>query len=232
VRLDTEALLVRRVAYGEADLLVSFFTRERGSLSAVARAARRSAKRFPSLEPMHLLRIVVDERPGAELGTLVEARLERPRLRLTAALDRLDAAGRALRWVRRAAPPHTPEPAMWVEINALLDALDEPELAERPGLMLAETGLRFLVAFGWGLDFDRCVVCGRPCDPAASACIDPARGGLVCRRCGGAKRVLRADRRGRLTRAAAGERGALVAADEDVAIELVDAALAEHAGLQ
>jgi DNA repair protein RecO (recombination protein O) len=223
---------VRRVPYGEADLVVTLFTRERGTVSALARAARKSVKRFSSLEPMHLLSVGLDERPGAELGTLVETALARPRLHLTAALDRLEAAGKALRWLRRAAPPHTPEPRLWHEINALLDDLDAETLPSPPAVLLAETGLRVLVALGWGLDFERCVGCGKPCDPSASACIDPARGGLVCRACGGARRIVRADRRTRLARAAGGQRGALDRSDEPVAIELVEATLSAHAGVE
>jgi DNA repair protein RecO (recombination protein O) len=231
LRLRSHALLVRRVVYGEADLIVTLFTEERGLVSAIARSARRSTKRFSSLEPMFLLDVTVDERPLVELGTLVETAIVRPRLHLAADLGRLDAAGRALRWLRRAAPPHTPEPELWREINELLDALDASEQAISAAVRLATTGLRLLVATGWGLELTRCVVCGKACDPSASACLDPARGGLVCRACGGAPVVVRADRRARLLAAQAGADGALLEQDAEAALAIVEAALAAHAGM-
>jgi DNA repair protein RecO (recombination protein O) len=237
-RFRSDALLVRRVAFGEADVIATFFTAERGLVGAVARSARRSTKRFAALEPMHLLAVTVDERPGSELGSLVEASLVRPRLGLAGDLERLDAAGRALRWLRRAAPPHTPEPAAWRAVNALLDALDAPPESPRAGAggptvegRLAATGLSLLGAVGWGLDFERCVRCGRPAGPDVVACLGAAEGGLVCRACGGAGLVLRPDRRARLAAAAAGDLEALEGADARVALDLVDAALAAHAGL-
>src|SRR5438552_377994 len=79
------------------------------------RAARKSSERFAAIEPMHQLRISYELR-GAETGALVEAAIERPRLALTKDLARLEAAGHALRWVRKAAPPLTPEPALWSTI--------------------------------------------------------------------------------------------------------------------
>ncbi|HZF54323.1 MAG TPA: DNA repair protein RecO [Polyangiaceae bacterium] len=229
-RLQTEALLVRRVSVGESDLVLTFFTEARGLIAAAARAARRSWKRFSALEPVHLLRIEVDERPGADLGSLVEASLERPRSRVVGDLARLEVAGRALRWVRRASPPQTPEPALWAEVNGLLDRLDGPGELGSPEALLAAAGLRMLSAVGWGLDLERCVRCGRACGAEASACVDPAAGGLVCRVCGGAPRVLRADRRLRLLAAAGGDDAALLEEDASLAMDLVDAALAAHSG--
>ncbi|WP_437488426.1 DNA repair protein RecO [Sorangium sp. So ce1014] len=226
-RLRTEALLVRRVPFGEADLLVGLFTEQGGLLSATARGARRSTKRFPALEPMHLLRVTLEIRPGAELAQLTEAGIERPRLRLAGDLGRLEVAGRALRWVREIAPPHTAERAAWHELNQLLDRLDEVSPAP-PQALLAETGLRLLTAFGWGLELAQCVRCGRACDATQSARVDPARGGLVCRACGGGPLLLRPEPRERLLAAML---GGTPIPDEDVpiALDLVEGALTAHA---
>lgn len=237
-RFSSEALLVRRVPFADADILATFFTETRGLVGTVARSARRSTRRFASLEPMHGLVVTIDQRAGDELGTLVEASLVRPRQTLTANLDRLDAAGRALRWVRRAAPPHTPEPALWRVISVLLDALDTPRVRDDPSKVepspdarLAATGLSLLVAVGWGLDFERCVRCGRLAGPDVAACLGAADGGLVCRACGGAGLVLRPERRARFSAASAGNVEALDDTDVRIALDLVETALTVHAGL-
>lgn len=216
---------MKRVAVGESDLLLTLFTEKKGIVSVAARTARSSSKRFGSLEPMHLLRVAIDERQGADVGALVEATIARARVRLTSDLDALEAAGRALRWARRAAPPHTSEPALFDELNELLDALDEEPRA--PLARLAASGLRVLGAVGWGLDLERCVVCGKPCREGAAAYVDATRGGLVCRACGGARVVLSGEQRARLVAARAGE-GMLLEDDVERALELVEDALAAH----
>jgi DNA repair protein RecO (recombination protein O) len=191
-RLDTAALLVGRHPVGEADLIVRFFTESTGMVSAIARNARRSGKRFGALEPMHLLRVRIDCSMVRDLGTLSEAQLERPRLGLATRLAPMEAAGRALRWLRRAAPMRTAEPALWREVNELLDRLDSVPVSgdgEVDGL-LAASGLRLLAATGWGLELERCVRCGKPCPEKSRAILDVAAGGIVCRDCGGRGDVL------------------------------------------
>ena len=44
----TDAVILRRTPVGESDLIVALFTRDHGRVSAVARGARRSRKRFPA----------------------------------------------------------------------------------------------------------------------------------------------------------------------------------------
>ena len=88
-----------------------------------------------------------------------------------------------------------------------------------------------LDALGWGLEFDRCVVCGKSCAPGRAGRVDAGRGGLVCQRCGGGQVLLDGRTRERLRRAARGEWGALEAREVDAALELVEAALLAHAGL-
>jgi DNA repair protein RecO (recombination protein O) len=222
----TRALLLRRVEHGESDLVVQFFTERLGRISALARGARRSQKRFGgALEPFHTLSIEVDDPGAGDLHHLREATLERPRMQLASDLDRLDAAGRAMAWVRGAALPRQPEPPVWEAITTLLDRLDEVDRAEKPRLVLAEQGLALLAAFGWGLDFERCVRCGKPCVPGKAAMIDAARGGLVCRACGGATTRLSGALRARLAA------GTLEVADVDTALDLVEKMLKAHAGM-
>ncbi len=229
-RIRTDALLVRKTPFGDADAIVTFFTEERGIVSALARSAMKSSKRFPSLEPMHLLHVGLEERVGAELGVLVESAIARTRLVLTASLDRLEAAGHALRWVRRAAPPLTPEPALWAVINGFLDDLDADGAGDGPAptARLAGLGFRLLAAIGWGLDLERCVHCGRDCGESSSAFVDPAAGGLVCRACGGARLLLREGRRARFLASTMGDDGALRGDDATAALELIEATLAAH----
>lgn len=232
-RIATQALLLRRVEYGETDLVLTLLTQKLGKVSALARGARKSSKRFGSaLEPMHTLSVELDERPGAELFTLLEAKLLVPRATILTSLAALEAAGKALSWVRRAAPPRTPEEAPYEVLTTLLDRLNAAPAPESCSVALAEAGLSLLSAFGWGIDFERCVRCGRQAQASQSASVDAARGGLICRSCGGARLRLSAESRARLARAAAGETELLTPDDAPDALRIVEAALGAHAGIE
>ena len=232
-RIATEALLLRRVEYGEADLVLTLLTQKLGKVSALARSARKSMKRFGgSIEPMHTLMLELDERPGAELFTLVEAKLKVPRPKILSSLAAMEAAGKALSWARRAAPPRTPEEAPYAVLSTLLDRLAEDPTAESSSIALAEAGLCLLSAFGWGIDFERCVRCGRQALASQSASVDAVRGGLICRSCGGARLRVSAGTRARMARAAAGETSVLNADEAQPALSIVEAALGAHAGIE
>ena len=186
-RVESDALLVRTVAYGESDVIATLFTREEGKVYAIVRGGRKSTRRVGgALEPMHTMRAAWEDR-ATELVTLKEARVVRVRAGLTARLEALDAAGKALRWVRHVCPPRTPEPGVWEAITRLLDALDR---GDAPEPALAVFGLALVGEIGWAPDLERCVRCGKLCPADRPAAFDAARGGLVCQSCGGAPRVM------------------------------------------
>lgn len=239
-RHTTPAWVLRRTPYGESDLVTTLFTRELGLVSALARAARRSQRRFGGqLEPLHTLSVHLDEDAGAELFTLCEASIVTPRPHLLEHLPGLEAAGKFLGWVRHAAPPHTPEPALWELGESCLDQLDAAaRLAPQTGgaapsaaLALASCGLKLLVACGWRLELEQCVQSGALCPPGKAAMIDPERGGLVSQQHGGAPFRVDGDTRRRLMLTQDAQGSALWEEDAGLVLQIVERCLRAHAGL-
>jgi DNA repair protein RecO (recombination protein O) len=226
-RIESPALLVRSVAFGEADVIATFFTETDGKVSAVVRGARRSTKRFGgALEPIHELFVTLDDK-GKELCVLKEARIGHPRQGIVGDLDAMDAAGRALRWVRHLCPSRTPEPSAWSSLKALLDVLD----AGFPPLKhLAVFGFGLLADVGYAIDFERCVRCGKVCPSGRPAFVDAAGGGLVCMTCGGARRTISAELRALALRAQAREPALeMTAAQAAALVAIAEDAMSAHA---
>lgn len=191
VALETDALLVRAIPYGEADLVVQFFTERHGRLSAMVRGGRRSKKRaIGGFEPFHTLHLHLDDR-GGELCTLRDSELVQVRAGLVGSLLAMDAAGRVLRWVRALFPPRVAEPEAWSTLVGVLDALDGLDGGDlrvagaSANTLLAWAGLRLLASAGFGLELEACIACGKPCPEGRRALVDIARGGVVCSGCGG-----------------------------------------------
>ena len=225
--IQTEALLLRSVPYGEIDVIATFFTRTEGKISALSRGARKSMRRVGgALEPVHTLFVSLEDR-GRELATLKEARIVTQRSGVVGDLDALEAAGVALRWLRHVCPPRTPEPRAWDTVNTLLDVLDARDQPARSAL--AAAALRLLADVGYALELEQCVRCGRPCPPGRAAFVDTSRGGLVCQSCGGARVRLGGDLRVRALEIAAGGNPALTKEEAEELLVLVDAAMAVHA---
>ena len=227
-RVETAALLVRSVPYGEADLVATFFTEEGGKLAAIVRGARRSSKRFGgALEPIHELFLTLEDK-GKELCVLKEARIARARTGITSDLDAMEAAGHALRWVRHLCPVRTPEPGAWESLRLLLEILDAPKTDVPVAQHLGLFGLRLLADVGYGVELERCVRCGRPCPAGRPAYLDAAGGGLVCSTCGGARRTITGALREITLRLARGEDVMLTKNDAGVVVDIVEDAMAAH----
>ena len=72
----TPAVVLKRVPYGEADLVVTLYTRDLGKLSALARSARRSQRRFGGvLDLFTVSEAELKPHRGGDLWTLGTAAL-------------------------------------------------------------------------------------------------------------------------------------------------------------
>jgi len=72
----TEALVLRSVDFGESDRIVHLLVPDSGRLTAIAKGARRSVRRFPgTLDLFNHLRVQVERRRTAGLARLEQATL-------------------------------------------------------------------------------------------------------------------------------------------------------------
>lgn len=180
---------MRSVDYRDSDRIVTLLTEDFGKISALARGARRSRRRFGgALQPYVLMR--AHFRPGrGELDHLEKVEVERPFSNILRSLDAIAAAGAALAVIRERVPDHEPEPAVFEAAVALLAGLDRSAPPEEALICLQ---IRVLDILGFAPTLDRCVHCGKVPEPGRAASFDAARGGIVCRACGGGRLVLSA----------------------------------------
>lgn len=178
----SEAILLRRTDYGDADRVVTLLTAERGRVSLLARSARSSRRRFgAALEPFQVIEVAFADGPG-ELGTLREARVVRAFAALTADLTRMTVAGEAIERLRGILPEHHPEPRALAALADLFALLDEGRDVQTAAVRFE---LRALSVLGHAPLLTACVACGRALEPRRAALFSAARGGVVCRACGG-----------------------------------------------
>jgi DNA repair protein RecO (recombination protein O) len=197
---STEALLLRSVDYGDADRVVTLLTQRFGKAAFIARAARRSKKRFgASLQPLSLLSVQIAPGRGS-LGVLVQAEVARAFPRVLRDLPRMHAGFAALELLRELSPEQAPDPAVFASAVALLGALELDQTVAECALLCFEAHLLGLCGFSPRLD--RCGLCDKQADVARAALFDPRLGHVVCRDCGGARYRLSGAARSRLSSAA------------------------------
>lgn len=225
-------MLLRSVAYGESDRVVTLLTDAHGKVSLLARGARASKKRFPggALEPFGVIEAEMALGSG-ELGRLASARLARGFPRLLGSLARIELAGAGIEHVRALLPVREPDVRLLPTVERFfesLDGADEPALEARIAFEL-----RLLALAGLAPRLDACARCGRRAEDRAGL-FDPGAGALICRACGGGPIHLSASTRARMIAclregwAEAGQGWS--ARERSEALDALDAFVRRHAG--
>ena len=196
--LSTPAIVLRAVSYGEADRVVTLFGRATGRLSALARGARKSQRRFAGGLGLGAVGDAsLRERAGAELLTLERFEITAAHAGFGADLARMAHAAYAAELVSKLCAPRQAEPSVYDFLFVFLERLERaPASAER--LRIFELGL--LGRLGFGPVVEGCAVCGRVTERDHRW--DPDRGGAVCAGCGKVGRPLRTAVRAALARIA------------------------------
>lgn len=181
-RWKLNAVVLRTVDYGESDRVVTLLSRERGKVSAFARGARASRRRFGgALEPFTLLAAEVRSRSGSELLGLDTVSVLRGYGGIRGDLARIACAAYAAEVARELVRDHEPHDDLFDLLVEYLELVDGAPA--RPAALRAfELGA--LGAAGLAPRLDACARCGGALDPSArSVRFDPGHGGVLCTAC-------------------------------------------------
>ncbi|MEA2696198.1 MAG: repair protein RecO [Myxococcales bacterium] len=202
--LSTPAILLRTINYGESDRVVTLFGRSTGRLSALARGARKSQRRFAGgLDLCAIGEASLRERNGAELLMLESFDLRVSYPSFGSDLGRMAHAAYVAELVSKLCAPRQVETGVYDWLDEFLNVLDSGGAsAER--LRVFELGL--LGRLGFAPVVATCAVCNgaRVAEPVGETGFrwDPDRGGAVCTACGQRGRPIRTVVRAALTRLA------------------------------
>jgi DNA repair protein RecO (recombination protein O) len=155
--LTSEAVVLRTWPVQEADLIVSFFTRDYGRVKGIAKSALKSRKRFGgALEPMTVVRAWFAERPRQELVRLDQ--LEIMRSPLSAPVDhaRMAVLSFFAELLDEALPEHDPQETVFRLMLAVL----EQTTVEQPWMPLTYFSLWMTRLMGLLPDIGHCTACG------------------------------------------------------------------------
>ncbi|MBT8493553.1 MAG: DNA repair protein RecO [Deltaproteobacteria bacterium] len=180
--LVTDAIVLRRVDFGDADLILTLFTRSAGKLSALGRAARKSRRRFGgALGSFTRSQATLRRRPRSDLWTLTSAMPVKTYDRLALDVTALAHASYATELVRELVASEVEEPEIF---DLLIDLYEQVAAAGGRPPLLRAFELALLRHVGVEPVFEACSSCGRDRgDFEAGAIFDPAAGGIACRKC-------------------------------------------------
>lgn len=177
----TQAVILRTVDFAESDRMVSFYTKDFGRLSGVAKGAKRSLKRFgSSLEPFTLNEITFFMRENHASVRLERCRIVRAFPEIALNVRRVALGTYLLELMLGLTPEHEAHPEVYRLLVYYIDLLTQPSFRES---MIHMFELRLFALLGYEPQFMQCVACNTPFDIAAAYHFSIQRGGIVCPRC-------------------------------------------------
>lgn len=175
---EDQAIVIRRVDYGENDVIVELLTRELGRVSLFARGVRKSSKRFVGgLGPFTLLRVAILEPRGDGMGTLSQSEALKFYDGVVTDPLRLMAGSHLMALIREVIPSATGGDPLFSWVLGVLDWMHEAN--PRPELLafgMLRADLVLLQDAGLMGALDECARSGAPLEDLENAVFLPTEG--------------------------------------------------------
>jgi DNA repair protein RecO (recombination protein O) len=174
----TEALVLKKIPFGEADLMLTLYTREAGKLRAVAKGARRSSSKLVGhFEPLTLTTLSLAR--GRNLDIITQAQATENFTQLKSNLSALTKGLYVAELVDGFSSENNANPSLYELTLEILEAIGEDPDWDLP---LRHFELHLLNASGFMPELYRCVECQQPLIPERHW-FSPNGGGALCLDC-------------------------------------------------
>ena len=177
---QADAIVLRRLDYGDADRILTLLTREHGKLAAIAKGARRSkARNGSSLDLFGRSRMMLAK--GRNLDVVAQVERRGDVRHIAGDLRRTAYAGLVSEIADKVLEDRHPVDDVFELVACTLDRLNDVNRSAR--VDAAWFVMRMLDILGYQPQLFDCAGCSQPL-PEADAWFSPLLGGVLCSRCG------------------------------------------------
>lgn len=189
--IATPAIMLRRMNYGDYDVICTLFSLLQGKISLIAKSAKKSKKRFSGvLEPYSILDIVYSPDRGRGLPVLQEAAVSRSFPTIRTSITKTAYAA----FMAELICEHMEERAALAPVFHLyryaLELLDQDDnMPDEAASIFFQ--MRFMALCGFCPNLAYCAACRRRMEevPRRQVSFDLEKGGVVCADCGSPGRI-------------------------------------------
>jgi DNA repair protein RecO (recombination protein O) len=177
----SKAIVLSTEDFGEADRYIQFLSAEWGVITALAKSARKSKRRFVGGLDLFCHDEIFLKGNPREKPFLLEVSVLNSFQGLRENLERLMTGARMVEWVKRIVPVATPVPDIYRLLGQSLALLESETLPSQILLLGFVFKWKLLTELGLKPSIESCVKCDLGL--AEQAYFDIAAGGILCREC-------------------------------------------------
>lgn len=176
-----EAIVLSKRAYGESDRIIHLFTLTAGKVSAIAKGAGKSQKRFVNtLEPFNLIKVEYFDRHSRGMVRIENADLVSGNNGIETSMKRVCSASFFTEFVDRMTREREPHTSLFAALSEFITLARSKDPAY-PDILHCE--LKMLDVLGYHPNFDTCVFCGAGMGDDEKIYFSRERGGILCGTC-------------------------------------------------
>ena len=189
----TTGIVLKVVDFSETSCVVTFYTRDFGKITAIAKGARRLRNPFEgAIDLLASCRIVFLRKSVDKLDLLTEARLLRRFRSASVDLSRFYAGLYVIELVSSLTEYADPQPELFDLVQQAIKNIDSPGEPDSIAMVLLRFEMEILALLGHQPSLLTCVGCGNPVSPSNDSVTRVAfgmlAGGVYCDPCRGGKR--------------------------------------------
>jgi DNA repair protein RecO (recombination protein O) len=177
----TDAIVLSRFDYGEADRIMTLFTPAQGKFKAIAKGVRRTTSRLGgALEPLAELRVALAR--GRTFDVVTQVEVTHAWLRLRDSLESTATAWYLAELADRSIEERHETEGLYALLKRAYELLDDGMAPHRVARWYE---MNLADELGVRPEVDRCVECDRMLEPNEEFRWVPPLGGVLCSRCPG-----------------------------------------------
>ncbi|MDT8377994.1 MAG: DNA repair protein RecO [Desulfotignum sp.] len=183
---ETDAILLRRIEYGDHDFIITFMTRDRGKITVMAKNAKKSVKRFSGsldLFSFNHIQCRFPKKNKDALVTLVQTELENGFANIRYDVYKTAYASYWVEMVNLWLEEGKAQSKVYDLLLFSLDMLDRSDMSKEVLSLLFQ--IRFMSVSGFSPSIERCGTCRVHLDniPEKMMRFDFKEGNIVCSKC-------------------------------------------------
>jgi DNA repair protein RecO (recombination protein O) len=184
--METEAIVVDCYDHGESDVIVTLYSLDEGKITAIAKGAKKSIRRFVNkLELFSFLHVVCTRKTGRNLAFLAEADLHAGFINIRNNLELYAIASVIREFLLIGVRDDEPDERIF---RLCLWALHSLDHLQQPKATLTLFLIRFFDYVGYRPDLQTCGTCASQVTTQKRYAFDATGGRVICSECNGGLR--------------------------------------------
>ncbi|MBA4318361.1 MAG: DNA repair protein RecO [Flavobacterium sp.] len=156
--IKTEAIVLRKLDYGDTSKIAALYTEELGRISVIVKGGRTSKSKIGMIvDPLNIIQIVLYKKESREIQLLTQADIVLSPSLIKNELERIKYASAINELVYTLIPEHEPNHKIYRGVKRIFTLMNEK--GESPKVLLIRFFLFFLKEIGYEIQLSHCADC-------------------------------------------------------------------------